>query len=99
MKIVQKKNGLSLVPETEFEADALAHMFVGNEQRKVVVKSGSSISDIQSVDIVVSNEKLFISGNQKIYKWQEDAKKEVFVYPGSILDILDQLKKSCLCKS
>ena len=82
MEIRQLKNGLSLVPETQFEADALAHMFVGNEQRKVIVKSGSSISDVMSVDILVSNEKTYITNQVKC---KCDEKK---IYPGSILDQL-----------
>ena len=84
MEIRQLKNGLSLVPETQFEADVLAHMFVGNEQRKVVVKSGSSISDIMSVDILVSNEKTYITDQAKC-KCDEKV-----IYPGSILDMLEK---------
>ena len=51
MKAVPIENGISIVPETDFEAELLVKMFVGSGERSVVVKSGMSLSDIVSVDV------------------------------------------------
>lgn len=54
MKVSVIDSGVSIVPETDFETEYLKKLFIGNNiERKVVVKSGCSISDLVSVNITV----------------------------------------------
>jgi hypothetical protein len=43
--------GIRIIPETDFEVDFISVCFVGIEDRKVIVKSGMSIGDVQSLDV------------------------------------------------
>jgi len=55
MRIEPIENGVRIVPETEFETDYLASLFIGSKDREVIVKSGSSIADLISIDVRVKD--------------------------------------------
>lgn len=85
MKVIQKdSNSISIVPETDFEIEHLNNLFSGNEQRKVIVKSGSSLSDIMSIDVIVNNVKMPTTGADEGYP----KVSSVPVVPGSLSRIV-----------
>lgn len=47
----KSRKGIMIIPETDFELEYLSHCFIGETERHVIVKSGSSISDLQSVNV------------------------------------------------
>jgi len=51
MKVLCIENGISIIPETEFETQYLSKVFVNSMDRKVVVKSGTSLGDIICLDV------------------------------------------------
>ena len=51
MKVLCIENGISIIPETEFETQYLSKVFVNSMNRKVVVKSGTSLGDIICLDV------------------------------------------------
>lgn len=90
MKITMpSEDTISIVPETEFETEVLGRMFFANSDRKVVVKSGASMKDLMSVNIVVERTKVAVQNEVRI------AKTPV----GSIDDVIEQLKKEGQCVS
>lgn len=102
MKVEQSGEGrLSIVPETEFEMEFLANMFFAVESRNVVVKSGNSISDVISVDVVVSKvkcpitipvpeEKLCGCSGESNPKPCSCAEEEVYYAPNSLKNLVKQ---------
>jgi len=90
MKVEIKDNlTLSIVPETEFEAEFLGKMFFATEDRKVIVKSGMSVVDLQSIDIKVTKKTV----PPLSVKCPVDGKDVVHYPAGSIGSMIKQLQK------
>lgn len=49
----QGRKGVSIIPETDFEIDFFRECFMNKNDRKVIIKSGSSLSDIMSIDVFI----------------------------------------------